>query len=431
MPEFPRQRRNFNALVGDVTLFSLALAFLDTATVIPVVVRTLGGDATTLGTILALRQVALYLPPLLSGHRLQGRHRFLPHLLKLAAVGRLFLVPAGLAILLWGRSHPGLALAVFSVCYLLSWAGDGAGAVPWTALIGRTIATDCRGRLFATIQAVSGLMRFGAGFLVTPLLAGAWIAPPENLGAMVLIAFAALALSWGGLALMVEPVAPREPDPVPRLPIGPWLRRLPGVLRRNPALGLLAGSQVLGLAGMASLPFVAHATQTLDLTPPAVLEPLLSGMGAEGKAGLFLLASVAGQLFSAPFWGRTTDRNGPRRTLLWMYSLGLAAPLAAFVGIVGGGGLLPFLVAYFVLGAVGDAWSSTLNYVLESVHRSGERETDAIALMNVASVPSLLLPLACGLLARHVGLVAPFVFAMGLLCGAVFLASRLPDTRKH
>jgi MFS family permease len=429
MNSIPYERRNFNALVWDVSFFSLGIAFLDTSTVLPVLVRALGGNESTLGLVLALRQAALYLPPLISGHRLQGRREYLPHLLKIAMAGRLFLVPASLAVLVWGRTNPALALAVFAISYVLSWAGDGAGAVPWAALIGRAIPLQRRGRLFAVIQAASGAVRFGAGFLVTPMLAGVWLLPPGNLGAMVGFSFLSLLVSWIGLAAMKEPPAIPASQPIARLGFSAYLRRLPSLLRRHPALGILAGAQVLGTASMATLPFVAHAARNLDLTPAPWLAPLLKQVGAEGTAGLFLLASVAGQMLSAPFWGRTTDRRGPRTTLIRIYLLGILAPAAAWLGIVGGGGLTPFLAAYFLLGAVGDAWSTTLNYQLEVVHRSGENETDAIALMNVASVPSLLLPLAAGFLASKVGLAAPFVFAVALLCGAVFLATRLPDTR--
>ncbi len=429
MNSIPYERRNFNALVGDVTFFSLGMAFLDNATVLPVLVRTLGGTETSLGIILALRQVALYLPPLISGHQFQGRSRLLPLLLKIAIVGRLCLIPASLAIFVLGKSQPSLALVVFAVCYLLSWTGDGAGAVPWAALIGRTVPLQRRGSLFAVIQAASGAVRFGAGFLVTPLLAGVWLVSPTNLGAMIAISFACMFVSWIGLAAMKEP--PVLPSAAPRVKLGfvAYLRKLPALLRRQPSLGLLAGAQVLGTASMATLPFVAHAARNLDLTPAAWIAPILSRIGAEGSAGLFLLASVAGQVFSAPFWGRTTDRRGPRVTLIRIYLLGILAPMAAWVGIVLGGGLTPFLIAYFLLGAVGDAWSTTLNYQLEIVHRSGENETDAIALMNVASVPALLLPLTAGLLATHAGLSSPFVFAVLMLFGAVYLASRLPDTR--
>jgi len=248
---------------------------------------------------------------------------------------------------------------------------------------------------------------------------------------MVAISFACMLVSWFGLAAMKEP--PAEPHTVHTAKLGffDYLRKLPALLRRQPALGVLAGAQVLGTASMATLPFVAHAARNLDLTPAAWAAPVLSRIGAEGSAGLFLLASVAGQVLSAPFWGRTTDRHGPRITLIRIYALGILAPTAAWIGIVLGGGLTPFLIAYLLLGAVGDAWSTTLNCQLEIVHRSGENETDAIALMNVASVPALLLPLVAGLLATHVGLASPFVFAVLMLCGAVSLASRLPNTRAN
>lgn len=429
-PDPPHLRRNFNALVVDVTLFALGIAFLDHATVLPVIVRELGGGETVLGAMLALRQAALYLPPLLSGHHLQGRLRLMPHLRKVSLLGRLSLLPAALSLWLWGARQPGLALVVFAAAYLVSWAGDGAGMVPWAAVIGRAIPADRRGRLFATIQALSSVVRLGAGLVVTPLLARLWAPFPTNALLLVLLGFAALMGSWVGLACIREPDPPADaPPPEPRPPFAAYLRRLPALMRRNPDLRRLAATQVLGLACMSSIPFIAHGARSLDLTPPAALAPLLERLGAEGGTGVFLLAMTAGQLVSAPVWGRLTDRYGPRRSLVGLMALGTLAPVAALVGLLWGGGMAPYLAAYFLLGAIADTWSTTLNYLLELVHRSGENETDAIALMNVASVPALLLPLTAGLLTKVWGLPAPFVGATVLVGIAFLLARSLPETR--
>jgi len=420
-------RRNIAALVVDVTFFNLALACLDTGTVLPVLVRGLGGDESVLGAVLTLKQAAFVLPPVLAGWWFQGRARLMPSLLGVVFASRIPLLPAALAV---GGTFmpPGYALAAFTAAYMVAWAGDGMGTVAWTALIGRTIPTTVRGRVFAAIDAVGGAVRFAAGFALTPLLAGAWLAPPRNFGAIVLAAFLALVLSGLGLAGMTEEGTVPSAT-APRGSFRTYLRRLPGVLRRNPPLIRLAAAGIMAGGVGGSIPFLAHAARTLDLQVPAPVAPWAGRLGGDGAAGLFLVASVVGQLVGAPFWGRLTDRHGPRRTLVAAYGLGAGASVAALCGLWFGGGLVPYLLAYLIAGAVGGAWSASLNQSLQTIHRSGENETEAISVMNVAALPSLLLPLAGGWAVRFWGLSAPFLGALALSVCAWWLARGLPDHR--
>ncbi|MFM7320081.1 MAG: MFS transporter [Armatimonadota bacterium] len=420
-------RRNIAALVVDVTFFNLALACLDTGTVLPVMVRGLGGDESVLGAVLTLKQAAFVLPPILAGWWFQGRTRLLPSLLAVVFASRIPLLPAAIAVG-GALADPRLAIAAFTLAYMAAWAGDGMGTVAWTALIGRTIPTSVRGRVFAAIDAIGGAVRFGAGFALTPLLAGTLLAPPRNFGAIVLAAFLALVLSGLGLAGMTEAGTVPAP-PSQRGSFRTYLRRLPGVLGRNPSLIRLAGAGILAGGVGGSIPFLAHAARTLDLHVPPPLEPWVGRLGGDGTAGLFLVASVVGQLVGAPFWGRLTDRHGPRRTLVGAYGLGAGASAAALFGIWFGGGLAPYLLAYLIAGAVGGAWSASLNQSLQTIHRSGENETEAIAVMNVAALPSLLLPLAGGWAVRLWGLPAPFIGAFALSGVAWWLARGLPDHR--
>ena len=59
------------------------------------------------------------------------------------------------------------------------------------------------------------------------------------------------------------------------------------------------------------------------------------------------------------------------------------------------------------------------------VHQSAESETDAIALMNVASLPGMLLPL----IASQLPLPVASIGAAVLVSLAILLARALPNTR--
>src|SRR5688572_4321373 len=156
------------------------MAFLDNSTVMPALVGKLGGTPTVLAVLAALRQAAYYLPQLFVAHRLQNRTRFKPFILKVCGFGRIWLFGAALLVLLTGVTSPAVALSALVIAYTLSWLGDGMGGVPWTAIVGRAVPVERRGRLFATTQVIAGIGRLAVGALVTWILSERFVRFPAS-----------------------------------------------------------------------------------------------------------------------------------------------------------------------------------------------------------------------------------------------------------
>jgi MFS family permease len=419
-------RLNFRVLVGDVSCFFIGMAFLDNSTVMPALVAKLGGTPTALALLAALRQAAYYLPQLFVAHRLQNRTRYKPFILKVCGFGRVWLFGAALLVLLTGRSSPGIALGALIVAYTLSWLGDGMGGVPWTAIVGRAVPVERRGRLFATTQVIAGIGRLGVGVLVTWILSETFFPFPIS-GALLVFGCAAFLLfSWIFLSLIREPVpeAPLTEEAPPTVDaalgfIG-YLRTLPEHFRARPEIARLAVVQMLGTAAAASAPFLlGHAQVHAEGLPGNV-------------AGTFLMVQTGGLLVCAPLLGGLTDRFGPRQTLLALFGLSLVCTVCAVIGGIhfGSAVALPlFYAAYFCLGAASDAWTTLTNYLLESVSDAHEQAT-FIAIMNASSAPVLLLPLLLGfLVSRDGSATLAYVAASMLLLIGFFVTRSLPSTR--
>jgi MFS family permease len=419
-------RFNFRALVGDVSCFFIGMAFLDNSTVMPALVAKLGGTPAVLSVLVAMRQAAYYLPQLFVAHRLRNRTRYQPFILKVCAFGRVWLFGAALFCLLYGRTAPTLALIALISAYTLSWFGDGMGGVPWTAIVGRAIPVERRGRLFATTQVIAGIGRFGAGALVTGILSERFVKFPAS-GALLIFGCALFLLfSWIFLALIREP-AP-EPALIEETPpiidavigFGGYLKTLPGHLRARPEIARLAVVQILGTAITASSPFLlGHAHLYVPGLPTNI-------------AGNFLMVQTGGLVLCAPLLGGMTDRFGPRQTLLALFGLSLLCTLSAIAGgsRFGASVALPlFFVAYFCLGAASDAWTTLTNYLLEVIPDPREHAT-FIAIMNASSAPVLLLPLFLGqLVSRNGSATAAYVVASFLLVIGLLVTRSLPATR--
>jgi MFS family permease len=438
----PHVRFNFAALVGDVTCFLIGMAFLDTATALPAIVERLGGGPAFLGFLLGLRQAAYYLPPLFVAHFLQGRTRNKPILVRVCLAGRVFLFAAPWAIWQFGDSRPAVALGVLALAYTMSWAGDGAGSVPWTALVGRAIPPQRRGSLFATSQVVSAIGRLVVGVVVLALLGSGRVPFPANAALLALGCAGFLFVSWLFLAALREPPPAVEAEfaaSQPREPLRVYLRTMPGRMRRRPEFARLALAQVLASAAPASAPFiVAYAERETNAAPlltrlPGAVQDLFALLQTGGLPGLFLIVQTLGLILLAPLWGWLTDRYGPKTALRGIFGLSILSPVCALLagytpgGV--GGTLLLFLLAYFCFGAVQDGWVPMTNYLLEIVPEA--EQPTYIALMNAASAPALLLPFAAGLLADRVGPRAAFFGAVVLLLAGLWTALTLPETRRE
>ena len=439
----PRDVRwNFAVLVGDVTCFLVGMAFLDPSTALPAIVEKLGGGPIFLGLILALRQGAYYLPPLFIAHALQGRERYKPLLLRVCLAGRVWLFAVPLALYFFGRTLPALALGILAFAYTATWLGDGAGGVPWTAIIGRAIPSRRRGALFATSQVLSAVGRLVVGVIALTLLGSGRITFPMN--AVLLASGCAVFLffSWLFLAALREPL-PQEDEKSAAAPppvgLGIYLRSLPRLVRARPEFARLALAQVLATAAPASAPFiVSYAEQHTNAAAlmghlPSAIRHLMSLVQTGGLPGLFLIVQTTGLLFLAPLWGWLTDRFGPKASLLGAFGVALFSPLCAFAAgsFAGNRGegvaLTLFLTAYFCFGAVQDGWVTLTNFLLEIVPE--DEQPTYIALMSAASAPALLLPIAAGLLTEYFGPRVLFFAAFLVLILGFLIALTLPDTR--
>ncbi len=402
------------------------MAFLDNSTVMPALVGKLGGTPAVLALLAALRQAAYYLPQLFVAHRLQSRTSYKPFILKVCGFGRIWLFGAALLVLLMGRTSPAVALAGLVIAYTLSWLGDGMGGVPWTAIVGRAVPVERRGRLFATTQVIAGIGRFAVGAAVTWILSEKFVPFPASGALLVLGCATFMLISWIFLSLIREPVPetplPEEAPPTVDAALGffGYLRALPGHFRARPEIAKLAVVQMLGTSAAASAPFLLGHTQAYSPGLPANI------------AGTFLMVQTAGLLVCAPLLGGLTDRFGPRQTLLALFVLSLVSTLCAVIGglRVGASAALPlFFVAYFCLGAASDAWTTLTNYLLEAVPDSHEQAT-FIAIMNASSAPVLVLPLLLGPLVSGSGSATlAFSAASLLLLVGFFVTRSLPRTR--
>jgi MFS family permease len=307
---------NFIVLQVDVSTFLLGLAFLDSATVLPLLLTRLGATSTAIGAVQAVQTLGMMLPPLFAAHWIHGRRRHQGFLVAVCGIGRVGLLTLLAALLLWGKTRPGLVLAWFFVVYALFWATDGACQVSWLDIIAKTIPARARGRLFGTMQVLGGLLAAGAGLVVLAVLRPGRFAFPMEFALLLALWCAGAAVSQVALMLLREPdgaAAPEKPA------LWAHLAQAPGFLRRHRRVAQIIGIRFLLNGGTLAFPFyILFAREHLGVS--------------DATAGLYLTVQKVGEIATGALWGYLSDRFGPAIGLRAVAAAVVGAPLLGAVG---------------------------------------------------------------------------------------------------
>lgn len=297
--------RNFWLNVLDGALFPGGMAFMGSATVLPLFVASMTDSKLVVGLAGALLMVGTALPQLWSA-RLTARIRhFWPWFLASNLLVRLAVIPLVVVPFLpmpWRLPAFLAALLVFASCMGM--------AVPtWSDFVGRLVPAGRRGSFFGLRGSLQGPASIVATLGATGLLA-VWPAP-WSYAACFLAAFGLMALSFACLALtrvswQTEVAAPDRD--------APFWRSLPQKLRANREFGRYALCRLVVAVAAASSGFwVIGGQERFSLSP--------------SHANLLGLALLALPTLTGVWWGRLGDRKGPRAQLVAAIGLGAVANL--------------------------------------------------------------------------------------------------------
>jgi MFS family permease len=402
--------RNVFLLGADYGLFLVGLAFASQVTILPAFAAWLGAPNVLIGAIPAVMTLGWFLPSLFAAGHTETLPRQMPFIMRWTGWERVpYLAMALLAFFLAARA-PGLTLAIVLALLLVSTGIGGLLMPSWMDLIGRAVPTAARGRFFALSSLAAGVLGFGASFVVAGVLAR--VPAPHGYGVCFLLASASLGLSWLALAFVREPEGRPTRAPVP---LGAYLARVPGLLRRDRNLSWFLAARAFAIAGtMAGGFYTVYALEAWEAPP--------------GRAGVFTALLVAGHGLGTLTLGWVADRAGHRLVLL----AGAGATVAASVVALVASSLATFETVFVLVGFHTAAVSvSALNVLLEFAPTQAARPT-YIGLGSTAMAPvAFATPLIGGVMADGLGFRTVFVTALVVgLVGLVMLATLVHDPRR-
>jgi MFS family permease len=392
-------RRNVVTLGLDFGLFLIGLSFASSSTILPAFVASLGAPNLVVGAIPAVMTAGWYLPALFAAGHTGALARKLPFILRYTLWERVPLLGlAGVAFFLAGPV-PMLA-QVLVLLMLLVMTGIGGLLMPaWMDLVGRAIPTRLRGRFFAG----ASLLGSGGGLLGTAATVAILrsVPGPAGYGVCFLVSALFMGLSFAAL------VAVREPPPgtlAPAVALGAYLRRIPGLLRRDANLAWFVAARAAAAFGMMASAFYAVYA--------------LAGLRAgDWMVGVFTTALLAGQTVGQLGFGWLADHVGHRIVI----TIGIGATVAANALALTASSLDLFLLVFALSGvqlaAINVSW---LTILLEFAPSAQDRPT-YLGIGNTFLAPAMAAaPLLAGLMADTIGFLPIFVVA--LACGLVALA---------
>ncbi|MEX1020874.1 MAG: MFS transporter, partial [Litorilinea sp.] len=303
---------NFRVSLLDGVSFWFGLAFVSSATIVPLFVSKVTLNPLLIGLIAMIAQAGWQLPQLLSAHVIERSARKKPILVNLGFFLErvpVLLWPLGALVSVWS---PPWGLAVFIVGW--SWHGFGAGLVApaWQDLLARIIPIERRGKMY-------GITTFlGTGFAAGGAVLSGYILEkyeyPYDFVIIFSIAAVALFTSWLFLALTREPLG----APVAVATVGETLwSRMMDILRIDVNFRRFLIVRALYTLGTMGLGFVTvSAVEQLSI--------------ADAVVGYYTVTLLVGQTVGGLISGIIADRRGHKVAL----ALGALTMALAFGVIV-------------------------------------------------------------------------------------------------
>ena len=402
-------RHNLAALGADYALFVMGLAFASQSTILPAFAAYLGAPNVVIGAIPAVMTLGWFMPSLFAAGHTETLERKLPFVLRHTVWERVpFLVLALSAFVLADRA-PGLTLAVMLMVLLVVTGVGGILMPAWMDLIGRAIPVTLRGRFFGFANLAASAGGLAASVATASVLAT--IPAPASYGVCFLMTFGCLALSFGALVVVREPVSGAS---APAVPLREYLARIPVLLGKDPNLAWYLTARAFGVVGSIGSGFyTVYALRAWDA--PAA------------QAGVFTTLLFVGQMAGNTVLGWLADRRGHRLVII----LGLGASLGGNLVALMAPTLGTFGAVFVMMGIQIAAMNvSNLNVMLEFAPALAEQPTYVGLGTTLVAPIAFGAPLAAGLLADALGFLAVFaVAALAVSVALGLLIARVRDPR--
>ena len=392
----------------DGAIFSFGISFASRSTVLPVYVKSIGGDSVAISLIPVLWILGFNLPQIAVANIARQVSPKKPLFLKTALVQRIpWLLLAIATFGMVGRVDATVALLLFFVLFTLAAAAGSVNLPIWFDLVAKVTPVRMRGRMFAMRTVVGAVLGIAAGWAAEAVLAS--MSYPYGFGLLFGLAFGAMMVSYVFLTFIQEG---EEEVPKRSIKYKEYLKSLPDILRREKNFrNFLIGESILIAVTMVEGFFAVDAIESFGLP--------------ESHAGRFTVVVMLSMGLSTFVCGYLADHLGHRINFI-LASLGMALACIA--------ALLADRVEVYYLAFAGSALTvglRTISRLPIIAEICGEEDRPTfVALSNVITAPFVLAGVAGGWVALRLGYDVVFAAAGVLsILSAIWFAIAVHEPR--
>lgn len=424
-------KRNTHLLVLNGGLMMMAMTFVSSDLVLPAFVQTLTSSSVLVGLAGALMRIGWAWPQVFISRIIEPQPRKMP-LFILAGIGRSLVWFLVGALAYWiGDDHPTTLLIVFMILYGIATSLMGTTNVPWMDIIGKSIPSEERAKMFAIRRLLGGVMAMVAGGVISYILsAQSGFLFPNNYAVLFMLSGIGTGLSVWSFARIREPI---EKGNRKRLPFGEYMLSGLNLVREDSNYRNLCVLQFLWAFSMMAAPFyVPYAIEGYGMSTAYV--------------GFFVSVMQFSSIFSNGLWAWVGHRKGNQALLTYgTCFLGLSIliplltqwvpsfdihPLGIFnVDVVIRSEILFYALTFVFSGfATSGMFTGRMTYVLDIA--PPERRPTYTSFMNMFMLPQGVLPILAGVLVSWISYRNTFLLALVSVPISVVLARELKDVRE-
>ena len=391
-------------------LYMGGLSFLAAETVMPAMVKDLGGPSWLISLMPMMMMFGIGWPSLLTAHWVERLPRVKPFILATGFLQRLPYLIAALSLFLFIDRHPVIVLMLVALAPLLSGLLTGLNFAAWMDLIARIIPEERRASAWAIRWIITAVIGIFAGSIIKSVLARS--PGPPGYSILHLIAFGFCMLSYILQAMFHEIPSPYQADLGRGLAEN--LRSLPGLLRADRRFLNFISMRMLTMGIYIMTPFLAiHALTILGKD--------------EDYLGFFVIAKMVGSILGNLIAGYLGDHLGSRIPLVLARVILVAVSMVAAVNRFEWG----FLAIFFFFGFafyMNQVGTNTLSLEICPT----DRIPTYISLLTTLTSPSMLGAAVISTVVRELTgqfMPAAFISAITVMLSLLFL-SRIEEPRK-
>ena len=384
---------------------SVGTTIAEPSTILPLIVNYFGGSSMLVGFFASLLRGGAIVVQLFAAFQAQSYQLMLPYIRRVFLARFIAWFFIGLAIILFGESHPTLTLFCIGLGLFIFSFSAGFGAIYFKDIVAKIFSHKFRGKTMAYRQFFSAFGGLISGALAAMILEH--FEAPQSYGYLFIISSFIMGfgyLSFGGIDEPVKKEISQKEKSFKKFLHNSWL-----LLKSDKQLQVQLTTFLLAYGYLISLPFII-----LD----AQIKISLDGVAI----GSLITVQMIGAMLSNFLWGRLSGRGLNKLTANISILLYIVAMIIAF----NASNLYLYMVIFFMVGAAMDGNRIASGNLILALAPADKRPIYVALQINIISF-GLFFSLIGGIILHFFGYNILYSITIAMLVIALMFSFKLRD----